>query len=522
MNCNTPINYANQSIETMMRKFDAAALPPVKRFHYHQGVFLSGVRQVAKLVDSDKANTYKNYIKAYVDACIADDGSLIQCDMGQFDDMEPGVHLFEIYDDTKDNRYKAILDTFMDAIRKYPRIPSGGFYHKDNLTGQMWLDGLYMAGPLCCMYGQKFNEPEWFDETYKQILLMRDMTKDSVTGLWYHAYDDTKKADWANPNTGCSPEFWGRSIGWVPMAILDDLQYIPDNYEHRQEIIDILTDLLKSIVKYQSPSGMWYQVVDKINDPKNWPENSCTCLFVAAICRAVAAGYLPQDYIKYAKKGYEAVINSLEFDGEDVLIGNVCIGTGVGDLHHYYNRPTSTNDLHGVGAFLLMCAYYECELRRGPKDMAKACEYEEASIKFAKFDSDTALTIGNALIEEAKRRNNKICLDITIAGRRLFHYSSDGNAASNDIMVERKKNTAMHTGHSSLWAHYMLKDFGLTIYEKWALDPNNYAEVGGAFPIRLVNCPTAIGTITCSGFNHEQDHGIIVDVCRALIATDRI
>ncbi|MBQ4283608.1 MAG: heme-binding protein, partial [Lachnospira sp.] len=88
--------------------------------------------------------------------------------------------------------------------------------------------------------------------------------------------------------------------------------------------------------------------------------------------------------------------------------------------------------------------------------------------------------------------------------------------ASNDVMIERKKNTAMYTGHSSLWAHYMLKSMGMSIDEKWHLDPSQYAEVGGAFPIRLRNCPTAIGTITVSGFDHTIDHGIIIDVLRKL------
>ena len=40
-------------------------------------------------------------------------------------------------------------------------------------------------------------------------------------------------------------------------------------------------------------------------------------------------------------------------------MGGVCIGTGVGDYRHYCERPTSVNDLHGVGAFLLMCAQME-------------------------------------------------------------------------------------------------------------------------------------------------------------------
>ena len=150
------------------------------------------------------------------------------------------------------------------------------------------------------------------------------------------------------------------------------------------------------------------------------------------------------------------------------------------------------------------------------KELMKQCEAEEKELKFREFSSETALAVGMALIEEAKNRNNKICIDIAIAGRRLFHYSSDGNAVSNDIMIERKKNTAMHTGHSSLWAHYMLEDCGMNIKEKWALEPSEYAQVGGAFPIRLENCQTAIGTITCSGFNHEQDHSIIIDVCRKL------
>lgn len=150
------------------------------------------------------------------------------------------------------------------------------------------------------------------------------------------------------------------------------------------------------------------------------------------------------------------------------------------------------------------------------KDKIKELEAQEKEIQFDYFDSELALKIGLELIEEAKRRNNKICIDIALAGRRLFHYSGDGNAVSNDVMIERKKNTAMHTGHSSLWAHFMLKNMGMSIDEKWHLDPSQYAEVGGAFPIRLKNCPTAIGTITCSGFDHQTDHGIIIDVCRKM------
>lgn len=34
---------------------------------------------------------------------------------------------------------------------------------------------------------------------------------------------------------------------------------------------------------------------------------------------------------------------------------DICIGTGYGDESYYYSRPRSENDLHGMGALLLMC-----------------------------------------------------------------------------------------------------------------------------------------------------------------------
>ena len=35
-------------------------------------------------------------------------------------------------------------------------------------------------------------------------------------------------------------------------------------------------------------------------------------------------------------------------------ISEICIGTNVGDLPFYLARPRAVNDLHGIGAFLIM------------------------------------------------------------------------------------------------------------------------------------------------------------------------
>lgn len=351
-----PIEYAKASIETMMRTYEAAKLPPQGRFHYHQGVFLSGVYKTYELCGEEK---YAQYVKDWVDSVITPQGDIKSADMGQFDDMQPGILLYPLYQRTGDGKYKKVLDHLMNAIDTYPTTPEGGYFHKAWCPQEMWLDGLYMEGPLRAQYGAEFNRPEYFNEVIFQALTMQKHTKDAKTGLMYHAWSYDKKAEWADPETGCSPEFWGRAIGWVPVALLDELDFIPLKHSGRKELEEMAVDLLKCLVVFQSEEGRWYQVVDKGADPGNWLENSCSCLYVAALCKAVRKGLLDRGYLKYARKGYEAVINSLTWKGIDLLVGDVCIGTGVGDYDHYIHRPVSTNDLHGVGAFLLMCEEME-------------------------------------------------------------------------------------------------------------------------------------------------------------------
>lgn len=348
----TALDYAKAACETMIRKFNPAKLPPEGHFHYHQGVFLSGVQNIWHLTNDER---YYHFIKNWVDSIIDEEGAINWFDPGQLDDIQPGILLFELYEKSGDKRYKKALDRLITAIEKYPKTAEGAFWHKEMFPQQMWLDGLYMGGPICCEYARAFERPDLFELTVRQVRLMEEKTKDIKSGLWYHAWDETKTEAWADPETGRSAEFWGRSIGWVPIALLDDMSQMQKEHPGRDDLMRVVQELLISLCVYQSDDGRWYQVVDKGGQPGNWLENSCSCLYAAALYRAVDAGILDESYVEAARRGYEGVINSLSWEGEDLLIGNVCIGTGVGDYQFYCDRPVCVNDLHGVGAFLLMC-----------------------------------------------------------------------------------------------------------------------------------------------------------------------
>ena len=349
----SPLGFATLACDTMMRKFEAEKLPPIGQFHYHQGVFLSGMYRTYLLTKDEK---YFDFMKRWVDTHIDEVGNITGFNPGAFDDLQPAIHLFPIYERTGDYRYKVAMDTVAYFMEHAPTTPEGGYWHKAWYRNQMWLDCLYMSGPFCAQYAKTFDKPFFYDLITRQVKLMEKNTRDEKTGLWDHAFDYDRRIHWADKETGRSPEFWGRALGWAPVAILEDLAFFPKDHPGYQEIADIAIKLIKALIPYQDEkSGLWYQVVNKGDDPRNWLESSCTCLYTAAICRAVRMGLLDEKYLEVARKGYEGVTARMEYDDNGILIGNICIGTGVGDLAHYYARPTSVNDLHGAGAFLLMC-----------------------------------------------------------------------------------------------------------------------------------------------------------------------
>ncbi len=351
------LDYAVLACETMMKKFAPQDLPLVGRFHYHEGVFLSGMQNVYHLTGDEK---YFDYIKGWVDSIVRENGDIVTYFPGELDDMQPGILLFELYEKTGDNRYKTALDTLASHLEKWPANSEGGFWHKDTQKDHMWLDGMYMGGPIMTEYGLKFDRKDFWDTVHLQMSLMKKHCRDEQTGLYYHIWDASKECEWVDKETGCSNFFWGRAIGWYAVAMFEIASLLPESYEKRNDFINTGVELLEKLIKYQDKqTGLWYQVVDKGHMPDNWHEVSCSCLFIYALCKAINMGEMSQDFKEYAKKGYEGVVSTLKYyeDG-GLCVNRVCVGTGVGDYEHYINRPTSENDLHGMGAFLLMCCEY--------------------------------------------------------------------------------------------------------------------------------------------------------------------
>lgn len=346
------LDYAKAGAKTLMDKFKPEELPPTHRFHYHQGVFLTGVERIYELTGDKK---YRDYIRAWVDFNVDKDGNAPNCFLTEFDDMQPGMLLFNLYKETGEERYKILLDKIADSIESYPTNAKGGVWHKNFMKNQMWLDSMYMMGVVSSMYAKYCDRPYLFEKVYTQMALMRDYMTDENTGLMYHVWDDSKQCEFTDNESGLSSTFWGRAIGWYAAGVAEILEYLPENHPKRDEFIQAEINLLNAVKKFQDKeTGLWYQVVDKTDDKRNWLETSCSALFVYAAAKSYRLGIIDDSFKDMILEGYRGVLSKTNLDGEHLNVTGVCIGTGVGTLEQYFERPTVENDLHGMGAFLLM------------------------------------------------------------------------------------------------------------------------------------------------------------------------
>jgi unsaturated rhamnogalacturonyl hydrolase len=342
------------------------------KWTYDHGLVLKGIERVW-INTGDKQ--YFDFIQRSMDHFVANDGSIRTYSLDEYniDNILPGRNLLFLYKQTRQEKYKKAAVLLREQLKTHPRTSEGGFWHKKIYPWQMWLDGLYMGEPFYAEYAVTFNEPAAFDDIAKQFILMERHSRDDKTGLLYHGWDESKQQRWANPQTGRSPNFWGRAMGWFAMALVDTLDYFPEKHKQRAELVAILNRLAQAVAKYQEArSGLWYQVLDKGTEKGNYLESSAACMFVYALAKGVRDGHLPDSYMQVARNGYRGILR--EFVKTDQsgpaharlnLEGTVNVG-GLGgnpyrdgSYEYYLSEKVVTNDPKGIGALLLAATEME-------------------------------------------------------------------------------------------------------------------------------------------------------------------
>lgn len=348
---------------------------------YVPGTVLLGFKGLYAVTGDE---TYYNYIQNTVDYIVKDNGTISGYDATEYniDMVKEGSIVLYMYEQTSEDKYKTAAASVRQQLEDHPRTSEGGFWHKQKYPYQMWQDGLYMGQPFYAQYTVLFNEGNELDDVTNQFVLMETHARDTATGLIYHAWDEKKEQLWANSETGCSANFWGRAMGWYMMALVDVLDYIPEDYEKRDSLIHILQRMSEALANYQDEeSGCWYQVLDQGTREGNYLESSATCMFAYSFLKAAHNGYIDEKYLEVGHKAFLGILDTFISESNGVYsLNQSCCTAGLSDsrdgsFEYYISEDICSNEGKATGPFIMAALEME-------KDTVFTVEVEEqTSIK---------------------------------------------------------------------------------------------------------------------------------------------
>ncbi|MBR1667017.1 MAG: glycoside hydrolase family 88 protein [Bacteroidaceae bacterium] len=324
------------------------------------------------------------YCQQYTDTMIDPKGNIqgYRLEDYNLDNIRTGHFVARMYQQKPEAKNLLAMKTMMRQLMNQPRTAEDGvFWHKAIYSYQVWLDGIFMGLPYHVLTASMLLKPleakKVYDDAVNQLKTTYQRTLDPQTGLNRHAWDETHEMFWADKQTGLSQHCWGRAQGWYTMALIELLDALPENYERRNEVIELLKKDLDAVMKWQDKeSGVWYQVMDAPQREGNYLEATCSSMFAYVLLKAYRKGYVGSTYRDAGIKAYQGILNHFIKVNEDKTLSltHCCsvagLGPGIsekvlkaapkvkenkrrdGSFAYYLSEPIRENDAKGIGPFI--------------------------------------------------------------------------------------------------------------------------------------------------------------------------
>jgi len=342
-------------------------------WNYIDGCMLTALTAMTDITGDMR---YLDFVEEVADCFVQEDGSILtyRPEKQELDSINEGRILFRMAEKTGKEKYRKAADRLRADLAAQPRTAEGNFWHKKVYPNQVWLDGTYMAMPFLALYEKHYDRGDYSD-ILKQLRIIHGRMRDPKTGLYYHGYDCSREAFWADPETGLSRNFWLRAMGWFSVALADLIEILPEEGEERQELAGMLQELMESLLTFaDEKTGMYWQVADQGGRPGNYLETSGSAMIAFAMLKGCRLGVLEDRFREAGKKTFRGITdNYLKIRDGMIVLENICLVAGLGpeskphrdgSYEYYISEPVVSNDAKGAAPFVL-CYTEMRRLRNG-------------------------------------------------------------------------------------------------------------------------------------------------------------
>ncbi len=342
-----------------------AYTPYKKSWNYEDSCVLVGA---VDLYEATGESQYRDFVLSYLSRFVQADGSIPNFDLKAYsiDNVAPGRALFFALRETGDERYEKAIRFHEDRLCTHPRTKDGNFWHKEIYPEQVWLDGLYMAQPFRALYAEKYGDESVAKDIAAQFTNVRRLLYNEKTGLYYHACDTAKVQFWADKETGCSPNYWLRSMGWYLMALCDCADFLGDAFPGEKAVLTgLLQEAVRGILPYaDKETGLYYQVIDRSDVPGNYLETSGSAMVLYTLLKGTRLGLLDKALRPGALNALKNLTErELKQDDSGLWhLGGICKVAGLGpasnptrdgSVRYYLSEPVVEDDAKGAGPYMM-------------------------------------------------------------------------------------------------------------------------------------------------------------------------
>lgn len=344
-----------------------------RAWNYKDDLCMLGCAQLFKVTGEA---VYRDAMLRCADALVDRQGELRHWheEEHNLDTISFGKSLLAMYELTQEESYLAAALKVWHHLDSHPRTKTGNYWHKDIYPYQVWLDGLYMGLPFSarCM---ELTGTDGYADIIRQFENVHELLWVKETGLYLHAWDESRSSEWADPQTGRSPSYWLRAEGWYLMALVDCYEVLSRHMD-AERLKALLVEALNGLAPYQDKeTGMYLQLIDRADLAQNYPETSGSAMVAYALAKGTRLGMLGPDAARQSEHIMEGIRRRYltAADGVDTLHG-ICASAGLGPgpdhrtdrdgtPRYYLSEKQIADNQHGYAACMMACAQI-MELKR--------------------------------------------------------------------------------------------------------------------------------------------------------------